>query len=177
MKGLTKILMAGVLAVMTVAACQNSDDDPDDVNGEIQGTYTGLISRVESNGVTSDSFEGTTTITLMGDREIELHCYGADLDTTLVLNYYEHLDSVNVCLTGEAFETMYGHMLGSGHMGGMMGDIRNGETEWEHHMSDEHQEGDEHFGGFDRTDHSFRFDFRMMNEGNAYTLRFQGQKE
>ncbi len=177
MKRLTKILITGVLTVLTVAACERSDDTPDDVGAEIQGTYTGIISRIESNGVSSDSFTGTTTVTLVGDREIEVHCYGSDLDTTLVLNYYEHLESVNVCLTGDAFENMYGHMLGAGHMGGMMGDMLNGETEWEHHMEDEHQEGDEHFGGFGMDDHSFGFDFNIMNEGNPYTLRFQGQKQ
>ena len=58
--------------------------------------------------------------------EIEVHCFGKEIDTTFMLDYYEHNDSVMVCLTGSDFEFMYGHMLGEGHMGGgMMNDIQN----------------------------------------------------
>jgi len=43
MKRLTKILITGVFAVLTVAACDSSDDTPDDVGGEIQGTSLALL--------------------------------------------------------------------------------------------------------------------------------------
>ena len=74
------------------------------------------------------------------------------MDTTFVLNHYEHNDSVMVCLNGEAFEEMYGHMMGhggnmgNGNSGGMMGGMNNGSSEWMNHMNNEHEEGDEHFG-------------------------------
>ena len=64
-------------------------------------------------------------------------------------------------------------MLGQGHMnGGMMGDMQNNETEWMHHLNDEHQDGDEHFGGFDLQHHAFDYTFRMSNSAN----HFQGVK-
>jgi hypothetical protein len=61
--------------------------------------------------------------------------------------------------------------------GGMMSDITNGETEWRHHMDDEHQPGDEHFGGFDREHRSFGYSFRMMDGDSPYMLNFQGTKQ
>jgi hypothetical protein len=68
-------------------------------------------------------------------------------------------------------------MMGEGHMGGgMMGDITNGETPWQHHLNDEHQSGDDHFGGFDMTNHTFGYSFQMMNGNNQYMLNFQGTK-
>jgi hypothetical protein len=56
---------------------------------------------------------------------------------------------------------MYGHMLGEGHNGGMMDDMHESETEWMHHMDEEHDEGDGHFGGFDMGNHSFSYTFQM----------------
>jgi hypothetical protein len=89
-----------------------------------------------------------------------------------------HNDSAYVCLTGVDFESMYGHMLGSGHMGGsMMGDIGDDETEWMHHMSDEHDDGDEHFGGFDMHNETFTYSIEMMDENGTYYLKFHGSKE
>ena len=69
-------------------------------------------------------------------------------------------------------------MLGSGHMGGsMMGDIRDDETEWMHHMSDEHVDGDQHFGGFDMHDETFTYSIKMMDESEPYYMKFSGLKE
>jgi hypothetical protein len=83
-----------------------------------------------------------------------------------------------VCLTGDDFEQHYGHMLGHGHMGGgMMSDLRNGETHWMHHLSDEHASGDEHFGGFDMQEGSFTYSFIMMDGSQPFYLRFYGVKQ
>ena len=68
---------------------------------------------------------GTAEVKMMGDNQIEVHCFGEVLDTTFMLDYYEHNDSVMVCLTGSDFSNMYGHGLGEGHMsGGMMNMIQ-----------------------------------------------------
>ena len=65
-------------------------------------------------------------------------------------------------------------MPGTGHLSdGMMSDNQNGETEWEHHMSDEHNEGDEHFGGFDMLNHSYGYTFNW----NGMDYHFQGTKK
>ncbi|SFF08509.1 hypothetical protein [Thermophagus xiamenensis] len=93
------------------------------------------------------------------------------------MNYYQHHDSAYVCDTGNDFEEMYGHMLGNGHAGGMMDDMYNGETQWMHHKSEEHDEDDEHFGGFDMGNHSFSYTFRMNPDDNSDDLHFQGIKQ
>ena len=94
----------------------------------------------------------TAFASTVGEGLIQIHCYGEFIDTTLVPNHYLHNDSFMVCLPGDDFEHIYGHMLGEGHMvgsGGMMGDRKNNETEWMHHLTDEHENGDHHFGGFE----------------------------
>jgi len=148
----------------------------------IDGKYIGYFSTSSSlKSAQADSQVGgpdTAVVTLMGDQQIEVHCYGETLDTTFILDYYENNDSVMVCLTGDDFTTMYGHMLGEGHMsGGMMGDINQGENQWMHHLEDEHHSGDEHFGGFDMNEQSFTYSLRMEEESTPYYLKFHGVKE
>jgi hypothetical protein len=164
----TKILLVAILALFIMNACDNDDDASID---SLEGTYVGTIT-IES-GLKS-TFDATAEITKISDEQIQVHCFGSELDTTFMLNYFEHNDSIMVCLTGDDFEHMYGHRYGEGHMsGGMMGDRQNGETEWMHHMSDEHKEGDEHFGGFDMMNHSFGYTFKMTD----HRYHFQGTKE
>jgi hypothetical protein len=103
--------------------------------------------------------DATVVVNRVGN-QIQVNCYAEDFDTTIMLGTYNHNDEVMVCLTGEEFENMYGHMLGQGHMNGNM---QNNGTEWMQHLSNEHQEGDEHFGGFDMQHHSFNYTFRMSN--------------
>ena len=75
------------------------------------------------------------------------------LDTTMRFSHYYHHGSVKVCLTGDDFENMYGHMLGERHMsGGMM-----------NHMNDEHHQGDEHFGGFDMNNKKKRHSIKYIS--------------
>ncbi len=175
------MIVAGlILAVVLMGfnSCEKSDDLATD---EIEGTYIGtfsvssLLKSAPSDGVDAD--HGTAEINMMGDNQIEVHCFGDEIDTTFMLDYYEHNDSVMVCLTGGEFGNMYGHMLGDGHMsGGMMGDMGQGESEWMHHMNDEHDEGDEHFGGFNMSEHTFTYSFKMMDATTPYYLNFHGTK-
>lgn len=164
----TKILLVAILALSIMNACDNDDDANID---SLEGTYVGTIT-IENN--LKSTFEATAEVTKISNEQIQVHCFGSEFDTTFMLNYFEHNDSIMVCLTGDDFEHMYGHRYGQGHMsGGMMGDIRNGETKWMHHMSDEHKEGDEHFGGFDMMNHSFDYAFKLTN----HDYHFQGIKE
>ena len=55
---------------------------------------------------------------------------------------------------------MYGHMMGQGHMNGNM---HNSGSEWMQHLNNEHEDSDEHFGGFDMQHRSFKYTFRMSN--------------
>ncbi len=169
-----KFLIGLAVLVIALASCESIDDI---VEKDVEGTYIGTLT--EESSLKSALDEGqdddaTADIIDMGDGIIEVHCYGAEFDTTLLLNYYDHNDSVMVCNTGADFESMYGHSLGQGHMGGgLMGDMNNGESNWMHHMSDEHEAGDEHFGGFNMENHSFEYTFLT---GNG-SYHFQGNKE
>ena len=170
------------VVVIGFTACEKAEDlNVDDIEGVYEGTFS-VSSSLKA--VSPDvGHHGTAEISLMGDNQIEVHCFGEDIDTTFMLDYYEHNDSIMVCLTGDDFEHMYGHMLGEGHMGGgmmdgeMMGDIQNDETEWVHHMNDEHEEGDEHFGGFDMHEMTFTYSFKMIDGSTPNYLRFHGVKQ
>ena len=158
--------------VLLLFACEKNDVLNDD---EFTGTYLGTIS-TDFSGKSSyaiTSKPATADISMFGN-QIQVHCYGEDFDTSVILDIYHDGDDIRVCLTGDDFENMYGHMLGQGHMGGgMMGDMQNNETEWMHHLNDEHQEGDEHFGNFDMQHHNFSYTFKMSNGD----FHFQGKKK
>lgn len=189
MKNLLKKGWIVAAAILLFAACEKEEEGIQD--NSIEGVYTGTLTEIgtkSANGISEGAEEATAEVTIVGENEIQINCYTSDFDTTFMLNYYGHHDSAYVCFTGERFEEMYGHMLGHGHMmgggmmggatmGDMMGDIGEGETEWMHHMNEEHDEGDEHFGGFNMDDHTFSYTFSMMDGDNHYNLMFQGTKQ
>jgi len=144
--------------IILFVSCQKSDDvGYNDVTGTYVGTLTSNLANKSSEiAVTKDA---TVVVSSVGN-QIQVNCYAEDFDTTIMLGTYDHNDEVMVCLTGEEFENMYGHMLGQGHMNGNM---QNNGTEWMQHLNDEHQDGDEHFGGFDMQHHAFNYTFRINN--------------
>ena len=156
-----------IIIVILFVSCQKSDDiGYNDVTGTYVGTLTSNLANKSSEiAVTKDA---TVVVSSVGN-QIQVNCYAEDFDTNIMLGTYDHNDEVMVCLTGEEFENMYGHMLGQGHMNGNM---QNNGTEWMQHLNNEHQEGDEHFGGFDMQRHSFNYTFRMSNGD----FHFQGMK-
>lgn len=156
-----------IIIVILFVSCQKSDDiGYNDVTGTYVGTLTSNLANKSSEIVVTK--DATVVANRVGN-QIQVNCYAEDFDTTIMLGIYNHNDEVMVCLTGEEFENMYGHMLGQGHMNGNM---QNNGTEWMQHLNNEHQEGDEHFGGFDMQHHSFNYTFRMSN-GDYH---FQGIK-
>ncbi|MEX0980741.1 MAG: hypothetical protein WD577_04675 [Bacteroidales bacterium] len=177
MKKLVKTEWLVASALVLFAACEKEEGLQDNL---VEGTYTGTLTgegTKSAGGIAENMAEATAHVIIVGENEIQVNCYTSDFDTTFMLNYYEHHDSAYVCFTGDNFKEMYGHMLGSGHMmGGMMGDITNGETEWMHHMGDEHNEGDEHYGGFDMMNHTFGYRFQMMDGDSSYWVNFHGAK-
>lgn len=175
MKHLGKLSGIAVALLVLFSACKKDKTNETNVEGIYQGTLTGLIAK--STMENSESIAASSEITITGEYEIQIHCYSEGFDTTFMMNYYHHNDSAYVCYTGDNFEEMYGHMLGDGHMGGMMDDMHNGETEWMHHMSEEHKEGDEHFGGFNMANHSFSYTFQMNRNDSSDDLHFQGIKQ
>jgi len=181
MKNIITIIWLAALVMLLLAACEKEETGEKSVDNLVEGFYSGTLAEKDfegENGIVVNTIEATAEIKLTGESEIRIHCYSNDFDTTFMLNYYDHYDSAYVCLTGADFVEMYGHTTGNGHnmMGGMMGDIGDGETEWMHHMEDEHSQSDEHFGGFDMDDHTFSYIFRMRDRDYPYELIFQGSK-
>lgn len=154
--------------VLLLFSCEKSDDLNLD---EITGTYIGTITTDISSKSSGTQKTVQTAIAVVSDvgGQIEVHCYDEDFDITIMLDFYHHNDSINVCLTGNDFENMYGHKSGHGDMNGNM---QSNGTEWMQHLNNEHQNGDEHFGGFDMQDHSFNYTFKMDNGD----FHFQGIK-
>lgn len=177
MKYLVKLSGIAVALLVLLTACEKEETNESNptVDGIYEGTLTG--SQTKSTMGVADSKPATTEITITGENKIQVHCYAEGFDTTFVMNYYHHNDSAYVCYTGDDFEEMYGHMLGEGHNGGMMDDMHNGETQWMHHMSEEHDDGDEHFGGFDMDNHSFSYTFQMNLNNSSDDMYFEGIKQ
>jgi hypothetical protein len=175
MKMNKKIGIVFGLILFVFFACEKTDDIP---NNSIEGTYIGILSGESGlksvTGLSGGDHGATADVVKTGNGQIEVHCYGGELDTTFMLNYFENHDSIMVCMEGKNFQAMYGHMMGSGHMsGGMMGNHSNNGTGWGNHMNNNHQRGDEHFGGFDMNSRSFGYTFKMQSGD----MRFQGVKK
>ncbi|HYQ58208.1 MAG TPA: hypothetical protein VEP89_12785 [Draconibacterium sp.] len=173
MKSIKKIAFAAVAALFVLSACNKEDDLS--IN-TIEGSYVGTLSGTGSlKSAETWMTSATADVVKTSEGEIQVHCFGDEIDTTFMLNYFENHDSLMVCLEGEAFEEMYGHMNSGGMMGGSNGGMMGGMngTDWQNHMSSMHQEGDEHFGGFDMMGKSFGYTFKMPNGD----MTFQGTKQ
>ena len=166
---INSIKIVTALMIFTLISCEKTEDL---VSNEVSGTYIGtLTSNVSSKSSVAKSNIAATAVIKMVGKQIEVHCFGDNFDTTIMLDIYHNGDSINVCLTGNDFENMYGHMLGQGNM--MNGNMHTTGSEWMQHLNNEHHEGDEHFGGFDMMHHSFNYTFKM-NNGDFH---FQGTKK
>jgi len=175
MKHLVKLSGIAVVLLVLFTACEKEETNLQNLEGIYEGTLTGGSQKSAQEG--TEGTPATTEVTVTGENKIQVYCYSENFDTTFVMNYYEHNDSAYVCYTGEAFEETYGHMLGNGHMGGMMDDMHDGETEWMHHMDEEHENGDEHYGGFDMMSHSFSYTFIMNPDSASDYMHFEGKKQ
>ena len=147
-----------ITIVIFLFSCEKSDDIN---NNDITGTYAGtLTSSLTNRSSNSESIKPATVVVSSIGNQIQVHCFAENFDTTVMLDIYDHNDNVMVCLTGEEFENMYGHMLGQDNMNSHM---QNNGTNWMQHLNNEHQDDDEHFGNFDMQHHTFNYTFRMNN--------------
>lgn len=175
MKHLLKLSHIAVTMLVLFTACEKEETKNLEIEGVYKGTLTGsFIKSITGN---SESTSATSEITITSGNEIQVHSYSDGFDTIFLMNYYRHNDSAYVCYSGDDFEEMYGHVPGDNHMEGMMDYMHNGEIGWIHHMDEEHDEGDEHFGGFDMVNDSFSFIFRMNEDDTSDDLHFQGSKQ
>lgn len=164
--GIASVLVIAIGLLFT--ACDKNDDVAyNDVVGIYEGTLTASIAGKSSSSKVNNT--ATAEVTMVGD-QIEVHCFNDDFDTTIMLNLFEDGNMMNTCLTGSDFENLYGHMMGQGNMNGNMSNMG---SQWMQHLNNEHQDGDEHFGGFNMQNHSFEYTFKMENG----EFHFQGQKK
>lgn len=165
-----KKLLGIALVVMIFSACDKDNSSTDnDYLSDLIGTYSGEFSNQPG---LSSSNKGTADIVLIND-QLQIHCYGEYMDSTFVMDAFENGDSIMICDTGEAFEMQYGH---TGNGGNHMMDMHNNESQWQHHMNDDHNSGETHYGGFDMNMHTFEYKFRMIDGDSIYFIMFNGSK-
>lgn len=181
MKTIKNILITA-MAIATLAGCSKKDEPATDQS--IAGTYVGTLttsSLKSTSGRNNGQVAATSTVTELNDSMLEVHCYNDDLDTTFMLNYFNDNDSVIVCMNDSAFDEMYDDMMEhGGMMGGMMGgwtDRQSGETDWQYFMDNFPHADTLQIGGFNMMNHSFGYQFEMMDGDSPYNLTFQGTKQ
>lgn len=170
MKVIKYLVFIGIIIVSFLAlSCQKEKQTVIDLSKGIVGTYKGTLTK----GSLKNAVEATTDVTKTDFNMVQIHCYSTVLDTTYVMELFENGDSLMVCNIGSDFMNQYGHARMNGHH--MMGSAN--WQDWLHHMDEEHNQGDEHFGGFNMVDHSFDYKFMMSDNLNDYTLQFNGKKQ
>ncbi|MBS1681546.1 MAG: hypothetical protein OJF59_001785 [Cytophagales bacterium] len=169
-------IVLGIALASAIASCSMNQSVRPDLSSQITGTYKGAL----TSSLSQTSIAAIAEITSVNNNNIQVHCYGADLDTTLSLGLYPDGNMMRVCLTGNDFENQYGHnmsannqMMGSSNQ--MMENMSNG-TSWQQHMSAEHKPGDPHYGYFDMNAKTFSYTFNFMSAQKSYTRQFAGKR-
>lgn len=165
-------IMAFSATMLIVTACNKEDDFPTAVDyiNDITGDYEGTYEQIDGSRSTDTAY---AEVRHLGGIEVEVHCYGELLDTTFVMDIYAEHDSIMLCANGTAFENTYGHMKGDDHMN----HHGNNSTEWMHHLEDDHDIGDQHFGGFNLSHHSLVYTFRIERNNSIEIVRFEGVRQ
>ena len=170
----SKILAVGGVIIMSMSllSCQKESETAVlDLTAQIAGSYKGTITDSGSGNV----FQATADVIKSDNSIVEIHCYSDRLDSTFVMEVFENGDSLMLCNIGDDFVRQYGHARMNEHHNMMGGDMEG--QDWMHHMDEEHDEDDEHFGGFNMKDHSFSYRFEMEDDHRGYTLEFKGKKQ
>ena len=172
-----KILLFAFVGTCVFGACQKDNQTG---NQSVEGTYVGNFTSsttLKNELIVGGNRVDTAIVKQLNKGQVNVHCFGNDLDSTFILNTFHNGDSLMVCLTGTGFEHEYGHMMWQGSMmggGNMMG---NNSTEWGKHMNGEHKAEDEHFGGFNMQNGTFGYSFKMINGNSFYYKKFQGMRK
>ena len=162
----TLTVIAAVLLTIGLVSC-NKEITNQDLTKSVVGTYEGTLT---TNNLKATS-PATAEISKVNDYTVEIHCYGDDIDTTFRLELYEDGNMMRVCFTDNDFYNEYGHYESENNH--MMGN-NNGWMSWQQHMSNEHNENDEHYGSFDMKEHRFDYIFRIDSSSAVYTQTFSG---
>ncbi|HZK94162.1 MAG TPA: hypothetical protein VFC67_08145 [Prolixibacteraceae bacterium] len=172
-----KIFLYAFIGTFVFVACQKENKT---VHQGVEGTYIGnftVSNTLKSATIANGNRMDTAVVKLISNGQINVHCFGDDMDSTFILNTYQNGDSLMVCLDGQDFDNEYGHMMGDGSMMGSGGMMGNNSTEWGQHMNGEHKVGDNHFGGFDMQNGTFSYSFKMMDGTSTNYRKFQGTRK
>ncbi|NOZ48094.1 MAG: hypothetical protein GXO79_15155 [Chlorobi bacterium] len=185
MRNFRKIAFWGMsILITTLISCTKDDqniDGQNDKSSDISGTYTGTLTTENTETVTN----ATLVATKIDSQTVKIHCYGEELDTTFSMLMYSNGDSIMLCYTDSMFNMEYGHHLSDEHHGmgngGMNNDEmidENGMIDWAHHLDEEHDSIDMHYGGFNIANHTidYTMNIEMTNNTRIYK-RFQGTKQ
>ena len=156
-------LLSLVVPFLLFTSCTKEDLTPQYIS-KVVGDYEGYVTY--DNGTSVDSFESVCEISKNSDSQISFHCQNSLFATTLIMDVYANGDRLEMCLTGDKFLNMYGHQQGERHMGHM----GNSQNSWSHHMDDEHESDDEHFGGIHHENGNLDYTFLIGVQENEYRL-------
>lgn len=162
-------VLAFSATMLMVTSCNKTDEFPTAIDyiNEITGSYEGTLT---SNNLKIGGETAYAEIRHLNGIELEIHCYGDLLDTTFVMEIYANNDSVMLCATDGDFEHLYGHSQGEYHMS----HHGNNQSEWTHHMADNHSAGEQHYGGFHISNHSFNYRFIINKDLSSEIITFEG---
>jgi len=167
MKTIKYLAFTGIIIISVLAlSCQKEKQTEIGLTENVVGTYKGTLKSLE----TGNTILATADIIKTDESIVQIHCYSTALDTTFVMEMFEYGDSLMLCNIGNDFKDQYGHDRMNEHH--MM--EQTNRQDWTHHMDEEHNQGDVHYGGFNMVDHSFGYTFIM---GNDSTLHFNGKKQ
>ncbi|MGM1056173.1 MAG: hypothetical protein ACQEWG_09845 [Bacteroidota bacterium] len=82
------LIISTVLSMFVLAACEKSEDVSAQ---EIDGTYVGILTGFDNaKSETGVNESAIAEIRKSGKELIEVHLYSHRVDTTFMMNYYEH---------------------------------------------------------------------------------------
>lgn len=161
------LLIAGISLISCTENATNSDNL--NLTENISGTYVGSLIDNNQNNI---EYNAEVEISQLSETSIDMVLHCEIMDTTISFDVYRNDDSIMVCLEGEDFEECYGHSK-SGHHHMMDDDDK---WDWMHHLNEDHDPGDKHYGSFDNDKHTFTY--RFTNEQNtAIEYVFEGIKQ
>lgn len=170
MKLLSKVLYLNLFLFVFVSCNKEDDVNLNDVSGIYEGTITSELANKSNEKSTSiNGNKAIAEITMVGD-QIQVYCHSENFETTLMLDLFKDNENFQVCLTENDFEEMYEHMY---NFSGMHGGMMNSENQWMDHLNNNHEQDDQHFGGFDMRHNTFEYTFNM----NGLNYHFQGVKQ
>ncbi len=170
MKLLSKVLYLNLFLFLFISCNKEDDLSLNDVAGIYEGTITSeLANKSDAKSTSINENKAIAEITMVGN-QIQVYCHSENFETTLMLDLFNDNENFQVCLTGNDFEEMYEHMYNfSSTHGGMM----NNANQWADHLNNNHEQGDQHFGGFDMRHNTFEYTFNI----NGLNYHFQGVKQ